>query len=561
MSGQPSFFAGLSQHLILVPFLLPMLTAALMLLLDEKQRRLKAVMNSVSAALCLLAAVMLLERTGGPDGAGTTSVYLAANWAAPFGITLVADRLSTLMLVLGGVLGLASAMFSAARWDKAGVHFHPLFQLQLMGLNGAFLTGDLFNLFVCFEIMLAASYGLLLHGSGRTRVQAGLHYIAINLAASSLFLIGAAMLYGVTGTLNMADMAARIAQVAPADRGLLHAAAAILSVAFLAKAAMWPLNFWLVPAYGNATAPVGALFAILTKVGIYTIVRLWTLMFPETAGDSAFFGGDWLFWGGIATLTFGAVGMLGSQRPGYLAGFAIITSSGTLLAAASFGQADLTAGALYYLLSSTLAASIFLLLTDVVERWRNDGSTFAPYESPDDAPFLSADFSSTVGVNLDEEEEVLIGRPIPAAAAFLGLAFLCCALLIAGLPPLSGFLGKFAMLSAVLGHEAPATSGWIFMGALLASGLVAMIALSRVGIRTFWATSHRAAPQLRLIEGVPLAALVIACVMLTVQADTVMRYTASTARALHEPTGYITAVLSAKPRPGPSTIPNPEAKP
>jgi len=154
-----------------------------------------------------------------------------------------------MMLVLTGVLGLTSVLYATARWHRAGVHFHPLFQLQLMGLNGAFLTGDLFNLFVFFEVMLAASYGLLLHGSGRARVQSGLHYIAINLVASAVFLIGIAMLYGVTGTLNLADMAQKLGAVPIADRGLLHAGVAILAIAFLAKAAMWPLGFWLSPAY------------------------------------------------------------------------------------------------------------------------------------------------------------------------------------------------------------------------------------------------------------------------------------------------------------------------
>ena len=202
-----------------------------------------------------IALVYWVQQLGGPQAVG---VYLPGNWPVPYGIVLVVDRLSAMMLVLTSTVALATVLFSAARWHRAGVHFHPLFQFQLMGLAGAFLTADLFNLFVFFEIMLAASYGLLLHGSGRPRVSAGLHYIAINLAASSLFLIGVSILYGITGTLNMADLAQSIAGVAVADRGLLHAAAAILAVAFLIKAAVWPLNFWLVPAYSAATAPVGA---------------------------------------------------------------------------------------------------------------------------------------------------------------------------------------------------------------------------------------------------------------------------------------------------------------
>ena len=238
----------LMPHLLLVPILLPMLTGGLMLLMKEEHRRTKLVLNIASTTLGLVVAVALLMWVKRADASASIGVYLPGNWAAPFGIVLALDRLSAMMLLLGSLLGLASILFAAARWHRAGVHYHPLFQFQLMGLSGAFLTADLFNLFVFFEIMLSASYGLLLHGSGRARVQSGLHYIAINLAASSLFLIGVSMLYGITGTLNMADMAVKIAQVSDADRGMLHAGAAILGVAFLAKAALWPLNFWLVPA-------------------------------------------------------------------------------------------------------------------------------------------------------------------------------------------------------------------------------------------------------------------------------------------------------------------------
>ena len=323
----------LMPHLILAPIALPLLTAGLMLLLREERQRTKVTLNITSTLVGLVVAVLLLVQAKEPSVQTSLGVYLPGNWPAPFGIVLVIDRLSAMMLVLTSTVALATVLFSAARWHRAGVHFHPLFQFQLMGLAGAFLTADLFNLFVFFEIMLAASYGLLLHGSGRPRVSAGLHYIAINLAASSLFLIGVSMLYGITGTLNMADLARSIAGVASTDRGLLHAACAILGVAFLIKAALWPLNFWLVPAYSAATAPVGALFALMTKVGVYVILRLWTLLFSPDAGPSAQFGSAWLVGGGMVTMAFGAVGMLGSQRLGHLAGFAAISSSGTLLAA------------------------------------------------------------------------------------------------------------------------------------------------------------------------------------------------------------------------------------
>ena len=569
--SEPTFLAAWMPHLMLAPIMLPLLTAAVMLLLREELHRTKLVLNLGSTLLGLVIACALLVWAHQQGEPATMGVYLPGNWPAPFVIALALDRLSALMLVLTSAVGLAAALYGSARWYRAGVHYHPLFQFQLMGLAGAFLTADLFNLFVFFEIMLAASYGLLLHGSGRARVQAGLHFIAINLAASSLFLVGVSMLYGLTGTLNMADLARSVAQVAEADRGLLHAAAGILATAFLIKAAVWPLNFWLVPAYSAATAPVGALFAIMTKVGVYAILRLWTLVFGSEAGASAQFGGLWLVGGGMVTMAFGAIGMLGSQRLGHLAGYAAIVSSGTLLAAMGFGQNGLTAGMLYYLPSSTLAVCALFLLSDVIDRWRNSDDSHDPYEPRADvAPFLNAELVPTDGANLDDDEEVLVGRAIPAAAAFVGLSFMACTLLIAGLPPLSGFVGKVTMLTALLnplglGSSAgvrPGWVGWAFMALLIASGLLALIALSRAGIRHFWAAHDRPTPQLRVLEGLPIAALLAACIGLTFAAAPAMRFTQATADALHAPDTYVRAILSAKPVPPPATSapPAPAAK-
>lgn len=544
-------------HLLLAPIILPMLAAALMLLLSEEHQRTKLLLNVGATVLGLCIAIALLAWSNThPQAMG---VYLVSNWSAPFGISLVLDRLSAMMLLLTYCIALAACIFAAARWHKAGVHFHPLFQFQLMGLSGAFLTADLFNLFVFFEIMLAASYGLLLHGSGRLRVQAGLHYIAINLAASSLFLLGVSMLYGLTGTLNMADMARLIPQVSAADQGLLHAAAAILAMAFLIKSAVWPLNFWLVPGYSAATAPVGAIFALMTKVGIYTVLRLWTLLFSSDAGVSAQFGGSWLIAAGMVTMVFGSIGMLASTRLTHLAGYAAIVSSGTLLAATGFGHITLTAGLLYYLPSSTLAVAILFMLADAIDRWRNDGSSFSDWDD-EQAPFLSAELVPAQHINLDENEQALIGRPIPAATVFLGLAFLLCTLVVAGLPPLSGFIGKFAMLTGLLnpqglGAESSTTlsaRGWGLMALMIGSGLLALIALTRAGIRLFWASHERNNPEIRLAEGLPIAALMGLCIALTVQAQDAMRYTSATASALMQPQGYIEAVLGTAPVAPPS---------
>ncbi|WP_423460609.1 monovalent cation/H+ antiporter subunit D [Ottowia sp. VDI28] len=549
----------LMPHLIIAPILLPMGTAVLMLLLGDTRRPLKAVVNVVSCLLGLFVAIALVywaQKMGGPQAVG---VYLPSNWPVPYGIVLVADRLSAMMLLLSSILGLGGLLFAVARWHKAGVHFHPLFQLQLMGLNGAFLTADLFNLFVFFEIMLTASYGLLLHGSGWPRVRSGLHYIAVNLLASSMFLIGVAILYGVTGTLNLADMAIMVPAIGENDRGLLHAGAAILAIAFLVKAGAWPLNFWLAPAYSAASAPVAALFAIMTKLGVYSVLRVWTLLFPQDAGVSALFGGSALIWIGLATLAFGAIGVIATQRLGRMAAFCVILSSGTLMAALGFGQPKVT-GALYYALGSTLAVSAFFLLIELIERSREEDEkpSYISELEMDEAFAYPVDLMPTRDVNLDDDETALIGQAIPAAMAFLGLAFIACVLTMAGLPPLSGFVGKFVMLSALLnpvgmGQDAsPPLAAWVLMGLLIGGGLLTTIGLSRAGVRYFWAPQGRPVPRLRVIETLPIGALLLLVAVLVWQADAVLRYTNATARGLHDPKEYIGTVISTKPVPSPT---------
>ncbi len=536
---------GFADHLIVAPVLLPLATAALMLLLGEGRRHAKATINVLSTAIGLAVAVHLLRDVAQHDAPAAFGVYLPGNWPVPYGIVLVADRLSALMAVLTGSVGLAALLFALARWQHAGVYFHVLFQLQLMGLYGAFLIADLFNLFVFFEVLLAASYGLLLHGGGGARVRAGLHYIAINLVASLLFLIGVAVLYGVTGTLNMADIAQKLHAVPDSDRGLLHAGAAILAIAFLAKAGLWPLNFWLPPAYAAASAPAAAVFAILTKVGVYAVLRLWTLCFPADAGASAGFGGGALVWGGIATLAFGALGMLASQQLAKLAGYAVIASSGTLLAAIGFAAPALSGGALFYLASSTLAGCALFLLVELLERARQVEVGPQQLDDGDSALPAFVDAEPPPDVNLDDEERALTGRAIPSALAFLGVAFTVCALVTAGLPPLSGFVAKLAMLTALLDVRTPAA--WTLFTLTIVSGLCGAIALMRVGVRHFWAAHDRPAPRLRVIETLPIAGLLVASLALVLQAETALDYTRATAESLQSPKQYVDAVMSARP--------------
>ena len=525
-----------AADLMITPVVLPLLAGAGMLLLSGDRHRNVMAATNVAATFALVCIAIALLRMSDASPAGISEVYRLGDWPAPFGIVLVLDRLSALMVLLTSILALAAVVFSLARWHRAGTHFHALFQFLLMGLNGAFLTGDLFNLFVFFELLLAASYGLVLHGSGLARVKAGLHYIAVNLVASLLFLIGVSLIYGVTGTLNMADLAARIPTIAAENRGLLEAGAGVLGVAFLLKAGMWPLCFWLPTTYGAASPPVASIFAIMTKVGAYIVLRLSLLLFGDQAGTSAGFGDTWLLFGGIATIVFGAIGTLAAQDMARLAAFSVLVSSGTVLAATGMAQVGVTGGALFYLVSSTLGISAFFLLVELVERGREPGAdmiavTREAFGEDDDA----------------EEETEEAGIAIPATMGLLGFAFIGCALVIAGLPPLSGFIAKFALLTAALHSStqngAIPTGSWALLVVLILSGFASLIAMTRAGIRAFWASPDRAVPRVRVIEMAPVMFLLIICAAQTVQAGPVMRFMQATAKSLHTPGDYVREVL------------------
>lgn len=529
------------EHLVIAPILIPFVAGALLLFFEDRERRLKAIVSTLSVIALLAISIALLRISHAVDtvNEGRVAVYLLGNWPSPFAINLALDRLSAMMLILTSVLAIPALIFSFGRWHKAGPHFHTLFLLLLMGLNGAFLTGDLFNLFVFFEVMLAASYGLVLHGSGLFRVRAGLHYIAINLAASLLFLIGVALIYGVTGTLNMADLAIRIPKVAEEYRMMLESGAAILGVAFLIKAGMWPLSFWLPTTYAAAPAPVAAIFAIMSKVGVYVLLRLSLLFFEETSDIPGGFGSQILFFGGMATIAFGTIGVLASQALSRLAGFSVLVSSGTLLASIGSVQVGVTAGALFYLVSSTLAISAFFLLVELVERGQNAV-----------ASVLAVTMEAFGTNDEEEEEEEIVGVAIPRTIAVLGISFVACSILLAGLPPLSGFIAKFAILTAMLnleGFEQSSTirtTSWWLVALLILSGFATLIAMSRAGIRTFWAPPvETSAPRVLFIEIVPVATLLFMTLILTVQAGPVMRFMEATAISLHAPRFYIESVM------------------
>ncbi|MCB5408846.1 monovalent cation/H+ antiporter subunit D [Pseudogemmobacter faecipullorum] len=529
-----------TEHLIIAPILIPLIAGALMLLYDDRQRKAKLTISIGAAIALLFVAFELLNRSKGNalSGGNEISFYLLGNWAVPFGIILVLDRLSAMMLVLVALLAIPTLIYAGANWHKQGQHFQSLFQFLLVGLNGAFLTGDLFNLFVFFEVLLAASYGLLLHGSGQLKVRAGLHYIAMNLAASLFFLIGVSLIYGVTGTLSMAHLSQMVMNIPESERALFHAGAAIMGIAFLTKAGLWPLSFWLPTTYMASAAPVAAMFAIMTKVGVYVILRLSMLLFAQGAGESAGFGSTVLIWGGMATMVYGFLGVLSAQGLGRMAAHLVLISSGTILAVTGLalegGGAAMLSGALYYMISSTLATGTLFLLLEPMSR--EEGGIAA----------MLALTSDAYGLDPDDDEEVEVGTAIPGTMTVLGLSFGACLLVLGGLPPLSGFIGKVAMLTGMFGNgDLSPLQNWTFLTVLMLAGFATVIGLVRIGIQTFWA-SDSAPPKVMAMEIAPVLLLVAMIGLMTVRGDDVLRYMDATARALHDPLIYSDGVFATR---------------
>jgi multicomponent K+:H+ antiporter subunit D len=523
------------SHLAIAPILIPLFAGALMLFFEERERRLKLAISLISTVGLLAVAITLLARVH-LGSEPLAIVYLVGNWPAPIAINLVVDRLAAVMLVLTAALALPAILFALERWERVGPHFHSLFQFLLMGLNGAFLTGDLFNLFVFFEVMLAASYGLVLHGGGPQRVRSGLHYIAVNLVASLIFLIGIAMVFGATGSLNLAEIAVRAETLQGFAQPALYVGLALLGLVFLVKAGMWPLCLWLVPAYSAAAGPVAAVFAMLSKVGIYSLLRL-ALLLP---GDGAAFGSVVIFIGGAATLAFASIGVLASQSMKRASAYFILMSSGTLLAAFGISVPGGTAGALFYLLSSTLTVSAFFMLVELLEREQDItagvlGVTQEAYGEGDET----------------EEDDPEVGRVMPGAVAVLGIGFGLLALNLIGLPPFSGFLAKLAILTGVLGPGTGDIGASVGMRSVLAvllllSGLVALIALARVGIRVFWAPVEPFMPKVTVMETAPILLLLAMLIGVAVAAGPIINLMEATAAELHQPGHYLNSVLGAE---------------
>ncbi|WEX00622.1 monovalent cation/H+ antiporter subunit D [Pseudomonas nitroreducens] len=492
------------NHWLILPVLLPLFAGCALLLVGERLQRGLSLLATL--ALLPLAAVLLQQADS-----GVVQFYALGNWRPPFGIILVLDRLSALMIAATALLASLSLIYALRGDDKRGKRFHPLFQFQLLGLNGAFLTGDLFNLFVFFEILLIASYALLLHGGGAGRVRAGVHYVVLNLVGSAFFLIAVGTLYGITGTLNMAHMAERVAQLSAEQAPLVRAAALLLLVVFGLKAALLPLYFWLPRAYAEATAPVAALFSIMTKVGIYSILRVYTLIFGEQAGELANLAQAWLWPLALAGIVAGALGALAATTLQAMLSYLVVVSAGTLLAAIALGTPEALSAALYYLLHSIWVAGGLFLLADLIARQRGD------------------------------KAGRLVQGPALLQPHLLGGAFFFGAIAVAGLPPLSGFLGKLMLLRSVTGGS-EAVALW---SVVLLSGLVTIVALSRAGSTLFWRTGNTVLGSAER-EPVKLLAtfgLLASAPLMVVAARPLLTYAQATAAQLLDAGLYRQAIL------------------
>lgn len=486
------------QHLPISPILLPMLAAAFMLLPPLSQSIIRQRFFAVTVMMTIVAVSTWLLLTAHQQG---TQLYVLGGWQPPFGIVLVADRLSTLMVLLTSILGLGAQLYACAGDDKEGMYFHPLFMFQILGVNGAFLTGDIFNLFVFFEVLLIASYALLIHGGGKQKTKANVHYVILNLVGSSIFLFALGILYGTLGSLNIEDMAAKVGSLDKPQQALVKAGGLLLLVVFGLKAALLPLHFWLPKTYAAASAPVAALFAIMTKIGVYSILRVHTTIFGQDAGALANMAIPWLWPLALLTIAMGAIGVLASPSLRLSVANLVVVSVGTLLLAVAMQRESATSAALYYMIHSTFITGALFLIADMIAKQRGKA-----------------------------EDRYVIARPLQNPKV-LGIAFFIAVLTIVGMPPFSGFVSKIFILQAAEGMREMV---WVWPMLLLIS-LVFLVALSRAGTTIFWraAGDNTQGKPLAPLKVIAIALLLGASPILVIFGGPITQYTQLAAAQLH----------------------------
>ena len=436
------------NNLLTVPVLLPMVGAALTLILGRRPRTQRFVSILVLIGVVVAAGMLAYQA----DTNGVQSLWMGA-WPVGFGIALVADRLSAIMLTVAGIVTLAVLLFSAGqeedevRKETPVSIFHPTFLLMCAGVSNAFLAGDLFNLFVGFEILLFASYVLLTMGGTASRIRAGSIYVVVNLLSSSLFLIALATIYAAVGSVNMAQVAERIPALPDELQSVLQF---MLLVVFAIKAAVFPLSAWLPDSYPTAPAPVTAVFAgLLTKVGVYAILRTQTLIFPHKPLT------ELLLVIALLTMVVGILGAIAQADIKRLLSFTLVSHIGYMMMGIGLATIDGLAGTIYYTAHHITIQAILFLVAGLIQRV--GGSS-----------------------NLDRLSGLMTTSPLLAAL------FIVPGMNLAGIPPFSGFIGKLGLLSA--GVRAGTPLAWALVAASVVTSLLTLYAIAKVWNRAFWGT-------------------------------------------------------------------------
>jgi multicomponent Na+:H+ antiporter subunit D len=455
--------------LIVWPVAVPLIAAALATI-AWRRPNIQAGIAFAAIALQLVAAIMLFLLVW-RDGAFAMTM---GNWAPPFGISFVADTLSAGLVALTAFVGAAIAVFglgdSSRLVREAG--FYPLLLALLCAVSGAFLTGDIFNLYVWFEIILIASFGLLILGGRREQLDGAVKYAALNLVATTLFLIATGLLYGLTGTLSMADLSVKVAALDP--QGPIAIVAMLYLLAFGMKAAAFPLFFWLPASYHTANAAVSAVFgALLTKVGVYALIRVFTLIFPMGAGGAGEMAGDIMLWVAVATMVIGAFGALAQTDMRRIVSFTVVSGIGVMLLGLALGSALALAGALFYMVHSIVVTAAMFMTGGIAGRMAE--TTRLPQ---------------------------LAG--LYRASPLFALLFILAALSLAGVPPFAGFWPKVVLVQASLEAD-----GFIAAGAVLLTGFLTLAVIGRLWVEAFL----RNAPEKHEVEITGLSARVSAPVL------------------------------------------------
>jgi multicomponent Na+:H+ antiporter subunit D len=435
-----------------LPVLLPLLGAAGALLVGRHPRIQRALSVVVLSAVLAVSVVLLL--TADADGAVSVAV---GGWRVPLGIVLVVDRLSALMLVVASTVALGVLVFAVGQGNADGDEgtpvsiFHPTFLVLVAGVSNAFLAGDLFNLYVGFEILLMASYVLLTLGGTAPRIRGGITYVVVSLTSSLIFLAAIGLIYAATGTVNMAQLAGRLDALPAGTQLLLHS---MLLIAFCIKAAVFPLSAWLPDSYPTAPAPVTAVFAgLLTKVGVYAIIRTQTLLFPDGALD------DVLMWAALATMLIGILGAVAQTDLRRILSFTLVSHIGYMVFGIALGTTAGLAGAIFYVAHHIAIQTTLFLVAGLIER--QGGSTA-----------------------VDRLGGLAAGAPV------LAVLFFVPAMNLAGIPPLSGFIGKLGLLEA--GVAAGTGIAHLLVAGGVVTSLLTLIAVARVWTRAFWRPSTQA---------------------------------------------------------------------